>query len=172
MMRQYHPLRMRRAQGFTLFELMVTMGLVAIVMAIGAPQLTELVRSQRIKAASVAVMTTMTAARSEAMRFGVEVSVVAPGNDFNQGWCVVFGSTAGCNLSNPDPNVMKVQEPLPRVTMPTGVARVVFTRSGRLAAPLTVSIADDQSPPVVYRCVQIEVSGAVASREPTSGACT
>lgn len=169
-MRQSSFSPVRRARGFTLFELMVTMGVVAVVMAIGVPQLTELVRSQRIKAASVAVMTTMTTARSEAMRFGVEVSVVAPGNDFNQGWCVVFGSTADCDLANPDPNVMRVQEPLPGITMPTGVARVVLTRSGRLAAPATVPIADDDS--VVRRCVQIEVSGSVSSREPISGACT
>lgn len=149
---------------------MVTMGVVAVVMAIAAPQLTGMIASQRIKAASVAVMTTMTAARSEAQRFGAEVSVVAPGNDFNRGWCVVFGSTADCDLSNPDPNVMRVQEPLPGVTMPTGVARMVLTRAGRLAAPATVAIADDQS--VVRRCVLIEVSGSVSSREPTSGACT
>lgn len=145
------------------------MAVVGVVMAIGMPSFTEILRSQRVKAASVAVMTTLSAARSEAVRFGVDVSIVAPGDDFNDGWCVVFGSTADCDLSAPANEVMRVQPPLGGVTMPGSMARVVVSRAGRLASATSVSIADDLG--VLRRCVLIEVSGAVTSREPSGGAC-
>lgn len=159
----------RRDSGFTLFELMVTMAVVGVVLAIGMPSFNEVLRSQRVKAASVAVMTTLSAARGEAERFGVEVSIVAPGDNFNDGWCVVFGSAADCDLSAPADEVMRVQPPIGGVTMPASQARVIVNRAGRLAAAMSVPIADDLG--VLRRCVLIEVSGAVTSREPSGGAC-
>lgn len=164
-----HMIRPKGSSGFTLFELMVTMAVVGIVLAIGMPSFSDILRSQRVKAASVAVMTTLSAARSEAVRFGVDVSIVAPSNDFNDGWCVVFGSTAACDLTAPAVEVMRVQPPIGGVTMPTGQARVVVSRAGRLAGALSVPIADDLG--VLRRCVLVEVSGAVTSREPSGGVC-
>lgn len=159
----------QKSHGFTLFELMITMSIVGIVLAIGLPSFNEVLRSQRVKAASVAVMTTLSAARSEAVRFGVDVSIVAPADDFNDGWCVVFGSTAACDLASPADEVMRVQPPMGGVTMPASLARMIVNRAGRLGAATSVAIADDLG--VLRRCVLIEVSGAVTSREPTGGAC-
>ena len=56
--------------GVTLLELMVVVAIVGIVAAMGAPQIGEWLRTQRVKAAARAVADTFMLARSEAMRTG------------------------------------------------------------------------------------------------------
>lgn len=166
MNRSHAPHPARIVAGYTLIELMLTVAILGVALSIAAPLLQDTVRNQRVRAAATSVMSTFMVARSEAQRFGVEVSIVAPGNDFNRGWCVVFGSAAECDLADPDNNVMRVQTPLAGVIMPSGAAgaRVVLSRTGRLAAPVSVTIVNDGGPVVARRCVDVAASGSVTVR--------
>lgn len=158
-----------KSSGYTIIEVMLVVGILGVVAAAATPSIQDSLRTQRVRAASSALMTTIMTARSEAMKFGTLVSMV-PGKvgsitNMNNGWCIVFGNTAECSLTSPAPNVMSVQVPLPGVTMPAG-ARLEFSPNGRVPIRTTYPIADENG--VTKRCVAVEVSGAVGIKE---GAC-
>jgi type IV fimbrial biogenesis protein FimT len=69
--------------GFTLVELMVTVAVVAILLAMGAPQLGAFLNKQRVAADADALGTAIRQARSEALKRSGPVSVCALPATFN-----------------------------------------------------------------------------------------
>lgn len=63
------------APGFTLVELMVTLAVVAILLAVATPSFADLLRANRIAAANNALVTSLHVARAEALRRGRPVTV-------------------------------------------------------------------------------------------------
>lgn len=160
-----------RQYGFTLIELMLVVAIVSIVAGIALPYFGETIRNQRVRAVATDLMSTFMVARSDSRRFGAQLSVVAPANNYNQGWCVVFGNAADCNPANPDPNVMKVATPARDASVAPSAStpnRVVIERTGRLAAPACFDVDDGRATPVFRRRVEIQTSGSVAIE---NGAC-
>ncbi|HQS30700.1 MAG: hypothetical protein B7X59_05230 [Polaromonas sp. 39-63-203] len=81
--------RFASKQGFTLIELMVTLALVAILMAIGVPSFTAYQRNAELTSFSNTLISGINAARGEAMKRGMNAMVVPKvGNDWNSGWVV------------------------------------------------------------------------------------
>ncbi|GMG88587.1 GspH/FimT family pseudopilin [Biformimicrobium ophioploci] len=64
-----------QAAGFTLIELMVTVTVIAILLTIGVPSFTNLVKNNRITASSNDLIGTLQFARAEAVRTGSAVGV-------------------------------------------------------------------------------------------------
>ena len=58
-------------QGFTLVELMVTLAVAAIILAIAAPSFSQMIRDHRLITTANDFMGTMQLARSEAIRRGI-----------------------------------------------------------------------------------------------------
>ncbi len=80
---------MRSSRGFTLIELLTTITVLAIVMSFAAPGFTELIRSNRAQSQSSAIAAAFNLARSEAVKRGRVVSVVAPAaGTWALGWTV------------------------------------------------------------------------------------
>lgn len=63
-----HERPSRAGRGFTLVELMVTLGIAALLMAIGAPQLRTFLQKQQVKADVDRLASAVRLARSEAMK--------------------------------------------------------------------------------------------------------
>jgi type IV fimbrial biogenesis protein FimT len=82
----------RRGRGFTMVELMVTLVVLAILLAIAAPNLSSFVSSSRLRATQGELVSALTLARSEATKRGrtVVVAALAPttGQEFSAGWQV------------------------------------------------------------------------------------
>lgn len=76
---------MNRQHGFTLIELMITLAIAAIVLAIGVPSFQAMMRNNRVIANTNDFLSSLNLARSEAIKRGV-------------GWRVVLcpGTAAGC----------------------------------------------------------------------------
>jgi type IV fimbrial biogenesis protein FimT len=76
-------------QGFTLIELMVTLAMVAILMAIAVSSFTTLQRKAELTSFSNSLLSGINAARGEAMKRGRNAMVVpADGLSWNSGWTV------------------------------------------------------------------------------------
>lgn len=74
-------MRIQGQAGFTLLELMVAITVLGILLAIGAPSFTRMIRDNRVAAQTNDLITALTVARSEATKRGTSVSVCAAGNN-------------------------------------------------------------------------------------------
>jgi len=87
-------MRIRRPRGFTLIELMVTIALVAIVLALGLPNFQQAIRSNRVATSANEMLGALSLARSEAMRSPLGGHVCASANgtscggSWDDGWIV------------------------------------------------------------------------------------
>lgn len=75
-------------RGFTLVELLVVVGIAAIVLAVAVPSLGPFVGDQRARAAAQSLMNDMVFARGEAARHNQRVQIVPAGGDWADGWQV------------------------------------------------------------------------------------
>jgi type IV fimbrial biogenesis protein FimT len=94
---------MKRAQaGFTLMDLLTTLTVLGILMAVGIPSFSSVIRNNRITAHTNELVTALTFARSEAMKRG-DVVTTCPStdgeacegsNDWSTGWFVFVDANA------------------------------------------------------------------------------
>ena len=78
-----------KAKGFTLIELMVTVALVAILMAVAVPSMTTFQRNAQLTSFSNTLLSAINAARGEAMKRGRYAMVVPfDGSNWSSGWIV------------------------------------------------------------------------------------
>ncbi len=77
---------MRANRGFTLMEMMVTLAIASILLALAVPNMRDFVQNNRAVSLSSNFMSAMNVARSEAIKRGSPVSVCASG-DVNQTSC-------------------------------------------------------------------------------------
>ena len=88
-----------RAAGFTLFELMVTVSVGAILLVVGVPTFTSFVQNNRAATHANELVTSFALARNEAIRRGVAIEICSSadgatcsgGNDWTIGWIVRTG---------------------------------------------------------------------------------
>lgn len=115
-------------RGFTLIELMVTIAVLAIVIAIAAPSFTSVIQSNRTTALHHEILGALQLARSEAVKRRSDVIVCrsedrvncANGADWTVGWIV--REVAG--------DVVKVWDPVNGMALTGPNAGLVFHSSG------------------------------------------
>ena len=85
------PALLPAQQGFTAIELMVTVSIVALLMALAAPSFTPLIESWRVRQATEQLQSTLHYARSEAIKLGGRVAIQKIPNNTNG--CTTASST-------------------------------------------------------------------------------
>jgi prepilin-type N-terminal cleavage/methylation domain-containing protein len=99
-----------RQAGFTLLELMVVVGLSALVLGLAAPALDGLLARQRLRTASYDLVTDLTLARSESLKRAADVLLQpTTGGDWRSGWRLTTG--AGELLAQRNPSSLRVTAP-------------------------------------------------------------
>ena len=87
-----------QARGFTLIEMMTSIVVLAVILAIAVPNLAGFVRTSRVRGAQSELISSLMLARSEAAKRGVTVSVGASapvaGSEFSAGWTVWIDANA------------------------------------------------------------------------------
>lgn len=140
--------RMGRAHGgFTLIELMVTLSVLAVLMAVAVPSFRTFTANQQVKSAAYELAASMIMARSEATKRNGPVTIAPDAvNDWLAGWTVKDGTT-----------LLHQQQAVNGVTITTAASSLVFNSNGRPAATASFSIAGSGAS--IARCVSVGTSG-------------
>lgn len=148
--------------GFTLVELVTTVTIMAILLAIATPSFRDFVLTQRAKAGAYDLVSSLVYARSEALKRNANVVVSPATGGWQNGWSVTvtIGSTT---------TVLAQHEAIPGLTVTAPAGNLVYTSSGRVTAAaissFNVAASGSSATP---RCVSVELSGMPTSK---GGAC-
>lgn len=147
------PMRRSGLRGFTMVELMVVVGVLAILAGLAVPSFTKLIEGQKIKTAASDLNSSLSRARSEAVKRNKSVTL-APltGSDWLSGWAIADPDNAGASV--------EVHSPVPGLVV-SGPASVTYQSSGRLGGGAGVSfdIGTLDAAASARRCVAIDLSG-------------
>lgn len=121
-------------RGFTVIELMVTVAVAVVMMAVAVPSMTAFSANNRVTAAKSAFASTVALARTEAARRGVQVFVKAEaggnvGNEFAGGWSV-YVDTNGNGVPDIADEVLRKFPPLPSEVKLSGTSPLGFMPTG------------------------------------------
>ncbi len=146
-----------RDRGFTLVELMSTIAILSILTALAAPSFASFSSSQRLRGAATDLMTTLLAARSEAIKRNADVTVsavvVSGSANWGRGWTAT--AAGGGQIDHKDIAAGQVNGP-------AAPASIVFDGSGRITAggEISIQFSDGRGDAVVSpRCVTIDLAG-------------
>ena len=137
---------MKKEHGFTLIEVIITIAIAAIILAIAVPSFVNFTRNNRVTSQTNELVSAFNFARSEAIRRGGVITVSATGADFNEGWCVhTGGGCAGLNDDPPPVWILRGSEPLVDTTITTipAFTDVTFDRFGRKDFPQNAADPDN-----------------------------
>ncbi len=115
-MATHHDRRILPDRGMTLIEVLVTVSVLAILLAVGVPAFNQFVVSNRLSAYSSDMLSTLTLARSEAIKRNSRVVLCksadgescAGAGSWNQGWIVFADPNNNANRDAGEPTVYKV----------------------------------------------------------------
>ncbi len=155
-------LRQREA-GFTLAELLVAVVIMGILATIAASSFQSLTQSQRVKNASFELFSSLSLARSEAIKRNSDVTLasVAYAND-EFGWVITAASGETIRTQGQIKGVVWT-------IFPTGTTGITYQRTGRATASPSFQIDASTTPTENVRCIRIDLSGMPRV---TKGACT
>src|SRR5687767_13538734 len=106
-----------RSRGFTLVELIITVAILAVLMAVGVPSFRAFVQNQKVKSASFELMSALVLARSEAVKRNTDVKLEPDtAGAWAEGWAVKYGA---------GPTTVLKQPALPGLTI-TGPTNVIY----------------------------------------------
>jgi type IV fimbrial biogenesis protein FimT len=184
---------MKRHTGFTLTELMVTVAIVAILLAIGVPSYRYVTNSNRMSAEVNSLLGDLQYARAEAIREGQTVSVCVSSdgvtcsgaNNWQNGW-IVFPDPAGGGSADVPASVLRVAGAFAGATPDTftpsnPISSVTFNRDGFAQAagnaaftPTTFTLHEKTASITWTRCLLISVVGLIQTEtavNPQFGPC-
>jgi type IV fimbrial biogenesis protein FimT len=153
--------------GFTLVELLATMAVLSIVMAISAPSLSSFAANQRLRGTSTDLVTTLVTARSEAIKRNTLVTVTAAadgeGNNWGRGWTATASGGVQIDRKQIEGGVIEGS---------TAPVSIVFDGSGRMttAGGASIQFRDGRGDTLASpRCISIDLAGRPQTKV---GACT
>lgn len=150
-----HPVGARRfpglrGAGFTLTELLVATGIVAILAGLAAPGVSDLIASQRSRAAGTDLYLALMKARSEAIKRNTNVTLSPKGGSWDLGWQILDPADASIKLED--------HNPLSNMTI-TGPSSVVYQSTGRVRGNSRPQFDISVSGTSAAACVTVDLSG-------------
>ena len=147
---------MTKTRGFTLVELMMTLAVAAVLVGVGVPSMQNLIRNNRLTAATNQFVSSLNIARSEAIKQGRNATVCVSdtqnscsGSNWRLGWLAWVDSDQDGNLDFPQ-EVLRAVEPLADSiqidTNPIGQNSFQVDSQGTVNSPnTTLAVCDDRS---------------------------
>ena len=173
-----------RQRGFSLIELMVTVAIVAILVAIGLPSFQASMRSYGVATGANELMASFALARTEALRSPGGAGIcstldgIACGGDWNDGWMVWVDMDGDGAPTGANDRVLRHIEGKDNlkleVTAPGGAAEAVTirfdNRGRRVGQARTLSLSPEDCP-AGHDLVRNVALGATGQASVTKGAC-
>lgn len=143
-----HGVFLRFQRGFTMVELMVTLVVLAVLLALAAPNMASFINNSRLRASQSELVSALTLARSEATKRGnfVVVQALEPivaGAEFSSGW-LVFEDTNNNGVRDAGEEVFRSYPALggnQRFATAGGVSAAAFNPRGFLKANARVEFS-------------------------------
>lgn len=171
-----HP---SRGQGFTLIELMITIAIAAILLAIGIPSFRTMILQNRLSGNVNEFIAANMFARSEAIKLGQGVTLCPAVNaESGSNACVDPGDwSTGWLVTTTDPvtaiqTVLARQAALPSETSvtPAASAAITYTGMGQLKTTATSTLTFSNTSGCT-RTVTVSPSGRSESAKPAGATC-
>lgn len=128
----------RQQAGFTVVELMITVAIVGMLLAVGVPSMRTMLQTNKVAAQSRSVVTAFNFARSEAVTRKADVHVIpTDGNSWSNGITVWTDADDSGAMNNNDDEVLQVYDGLDAssLTPSATVAQVSFDNDGFMISP-------------------------------------
>ena len=155
----------KRQRGLNMLELMMTIAILGIVLAIGVPSYSHMTISNGISTDTNQLVASMNFARSEAITRGDTVTICAANADLDA--CSGAGNWgAGWVILDSGGNTIRVMPPLPdnaavEVNVQNGVGAVVFNRNGFSTNSRTIRLCGPEGDTRRVRGVVVSPDGRI-----------
>lgn len=137
-------LSQRRNHGFSLVELMVTLAVLGILVAVAGPSMQRMIRQSRLDADVERVQSAMTYARSEARKRSSTVSIIPSAVGWKGGWRIITDDGAknpNCALDTAlGERTLRVQDQVSTSTNFLFAASAASTTTGISCATASVTV--------------------------------
>ena len=147
-------------RGFTILELMVAMGIAALLLTLGMPSFTSFLRNSEIRSTAESISNGLRTARAEATRLNKTISFTLAGSG-NPGWAInEFDPGTGTLVQPPIQKYSKVEagNSSKVVVTPANAVAITFNGLGRVVSPSPIATPNIQ---------QMDVASVVANEART-----
>jgi type IV fimbrial biogenesis protein FimT len=170
------PRRCRRASGYTLIEMLMTIAVAAILMGLAIPSFRYITNANRIASELNGLLGDLQLARAEAIKEGRTVSVCQSSDGATctnstgwQGGWIVFSDPNNIGVVDGGETIIRVQKPFTgsdTFTASNAVSVITFNREGYaigMATGTLLTLHDSSSNSAWTRCLSINFSGQMTS---------
>lgn len=130
--------------GFTLIEMLVSMAVLALILAIAVPGMAGFVRTSKVRSAQSELIGSLMLARSEAVKRGVPAGVAATapvtGNPFGPGWTVWVDSNGNGAVDTGEEIVRRYPDVSAGIVLTSNANAITFAPTGFLANTALVNL--------------------------------
>ena len=161
-----------RQSGFTLIELVITVLVGGILLAIGLPSFGNLIKSNRLTAQTNDVLTAIHVARNEAVNRGHNVRVISINGDTDWafGWQVRLDVNNNGNIDSPTTIdiVLRNYDAIKKATLVSTDSSIAYESTGfidqaRNPTPIAITLTADECTAEDVRVISVKLSGLVSS---------
>lgn len=164
--------RTTQSQGFTLFELMMTLAVVGVVAALSVPMFGDIVKNNRLATQVNNMLASLNYARNETVTRGANVRLepIVAGTDWTAGWRVRVDGNNDGDFSDTEDMVLRNFEEVESSSLTSSVNTITYSPEGQAQSTATLTLVANECTDGHKRVVNVKLSG-LARMDPNDQAC-